>query len=528
MARQRPPDTPYVYRLIRDADGQSETLGVILLLGITVVGTTGIVAFGSTALNDTENAATSQRTEHTMTLLDSRGAMVALGSSDVQTVDFSGTGIGGFEINPDAGWMKVEHFNRSGNSQTEVIYNRSMGSFTYSDGSATIAYQGGGVWRQADNTTRMVSQPEFHYRGQTLTLPAIRVDGSGGAAGDTSVTLTSPDETERVFPNTTAVDDGTNETGAPYNKTSPTDDQDPYVNPIENGSIFITIHSEYYKGWADFFRSRTTTDVEVHHNNNTVFIELLTPSTVGDFEMPAEENSITVSGMEEEHSVDNFTVTLEASTSNKFRKIHWSLHSEQGGEKLEVHVRNPGSGANADCSEIRDGNSPLSVSIFYTNGSGNQEWQNASMFSDDPNTMIENVDCSGEPRVTMNFTSGATMNYKDIDGVSGSENKWEFGSAIKGDNLQDSLSFDSHDDDTTETYVENDGGPFDAENSTYLINHYFALMAPSFDLTVQGGPGNSNRINEDKSSGTLQYDQSGGRFVTFLHVTENQLNVTVG
>jgi hypothetical protein len=512
MNGQRP-KTPYVYRLVRDASGQSETFGVILLLGITVVGTTAIIALGSQALTQTESAGKLQRTEHTMTLLDSRSAMVAMGESDMQTVTFSGGGSANFSVNEDTGYIKIVHANYSENDSKEVLYNESLGHFKYKNGDTEIAYQGGGVWRTVGNDTLMVSQPEFHYRGQTLTFPIVQIKGNGNALGRTTVTVRNNGDINRVFPNTSGESDGVDEVGVPYNVT-----QKQYVNPVQNGSVFVWIHSEYYKGWAKFFRGRTTTEVTEYDSNNTVRIELLTPSVLGDFEMPAEGSSVTVAGMGETHDVDNYTVNLKVE-GNKFKQAHWSMWAEQGNEKFEIHVRND----NNKCDEVEDGDEPLSVSIFYTNGTGNHEWQNTSV-KNHANSMLESVECSGSLyTVRMNFTEPTNLTYGDISGVSSASNKWYFGDQIKDNSPKDPLTFDDHPADTSETYSVND-----VQNSSYLINHYMALLAPSFDLTVQGGPGNSNRINEDESSGSLDYEQTGQKYITYLHVTEREIEMEVG
>ena len=58
-----------------------------------------------------------------------------------------------------------------------------LGSVVSESGDSEIAYQSGGVWRRSGDDSRMVSPPEFHYRGRTLTLPVIAVNGDG--AGET-------------------------------------------------------------------------------------------------------------------------------------------------------------------------------------------------------------------------------------------------------------------------------------------------------------------------------------------------------
>ncbi|MFB6212124.1 MAG: archaellin/type IV pilin N-terminal domain-containing protein, partial [Halobacteriales archaeon] len=198
--------TATVLSVGRDVRAQSGTIGVVLLLAITVISTGAIVTFGSEALIDTRQASQLQRTEHAMTLFDSRAAMVALGDSDVQTVSLGQESGGAYHIREDTGWIRVQHLNyteSASDPKNETIYNRSLGSIEYVNEDTVIAYQGGGVWRKTDNGSRMVSVPEFHYRAATLTLPVVRVTGSGSTAGRTQAVVTSTRQAHHVFPNRT-------------------------------------------------------------------------------------------------------------------------------------------------------------------------------------------------------------------------------------------------------------------------------------------------------------------------------------
>lgn len=515
MSKGCPRKPPLVYRLFQDASGQSETFGVLLLLAITVVGTTAIVALGSQALNETEQASELQRTEHTMTLLDSRAAMVALGDSEQQSVDFSGTGDGSFHVDSDAGWINVTHKNVSGNGDDEAIYNRSLGKMVYENGDTEIAYQGGGVWRvDDDGSARMVSKPEFHYRGATLTLPIIRMEGDGQAAGDATVTVRSEDEVQRVFPNSSKSYDVTDGT---------------YSNPIMNGTINVTVHSEYYRSWADFFRTRTDTNVTVYDSNQTVHMQLLTLSDVGDFNTLT--NTLNVGGYPEGHSLTDFTTTFKSNKDN-WEKMHWSYYVDNGNEKFEMHVT-PTVGKCSDISGAASDEEVLKFTVFYTNTSSSQtqEWQNANIEAG--SDFLEGVDCDAD-ELTVNFTAQNTdVRYQVIDTPScGNNNQLAFSDEYEdcgGDGVG-SATFDHHDADAGATdccpYRTGNG---DTENVSFVVNHYFALLGPNFELKGMQGPGqgNSEFINADESSGTLSYDQDGEMFLTYLHVTENEIEVEI-
>ncbi|WP_181685846.1 DUF7289 family protein [Halorhabdus salina] len=156
-----------------DKRAQSDVLGTALLLGLIVSGVAILGVVGTTALNGTQQQVGVERAINSMTLFDSRAALVGLGDADTQSVTF-GTGEGSYEVQPDAGRIEITHYNYSEEKQTETIYNASLGAFVFESGETDIAYQGGGVWRRgANGGSLMLSPPEFHYRSATLTLPII-------------------------------------------------------------------------------------------------------------------------------------------------------------------------------------------------------------------------------------------------------------------------------------------------------------------------------------------------------------------
>ena len=100
----------------------------------------------------------------------------------------------------------------------------------------------------------MVSPPEFHYRGDTLTLPVVVVSGDIDSGGS-RIDLTA--------------------TAGPTNRT------DTLTNPLpdSSGSVYVTIHSEYYRAWGDFIAERTAGRVvELDDDAKTVSVELVVPS----------------------------------------------------------------------------------------------------------------------------------------------------------------------------------------------------------------------------------------------------------
>jgi hypothetical protein len=185
--------------------GQSSVVGYALVIGLVVVAVTTVVVFGAAALTDAQDESAVSRAEQTMTLFDSQTAQVALGDSSVHTVDLGGTS-GTYQVDPNAGSISIVQLDcdDDGNDDGDAVVTGGaseddayimdpveLGRMTYTTGDTTLAYEGGGVWRKDEGgDARMISPPEFHYRGQTLTLPIIQTRGSGSVSGSTTMDVT--------------------------------------------------------------------------------------------------------------------------------------------------------------------------------------------------------------------------------------------------------------------------------------------------------------------------------------------------
>ncbi|TKX59040.1 hypothetical protein EXE44_05720 [Halorubrum sp. SS7] len=218
---------------------QSEVLGTVLLLGLTVavVGTT--VALGGAALDDSQASADLQRVEGAMTQVDSKASLVAHGESPAQRVRLDVGRSADFRVDGDAGWMRIEVTT----SENPNATNRTipLGAVTYERDGETIAYQGGGVWRSRGGGSEMVSPPEFHYRGsggtETLTLPLVTIGNGSAPIGDAVRITDTGGRSERVFPSPNG------------------------SNPLLGGNVTITVQSDYADAWGRFFETRTSASV---------------------------------------------------------------------------------------------------------------------------------------------------------------------------------------------------------------------------------------------------------------------------
>jgi len=235
----------------REGRGQSSVLGVALLFGVVIAGSVSIVVLGATALNDTEDQLSVQRAQKVLTQFDSDAALVALGNTDIQSVSFGDVRADDFETHNGTGWMRITVENQTGMSTTTVL-NQTLGSITYEGTDVTLAYQGGGVWKQSGDGSVMVSPPEFHFRNGTLTLPVVNVTGAPTLDGQASVSHT---ETTKKFPDPAAGNE----------------------NPLANHEVTVTVKNDYYEGWGRYFEERTDGEVTYDHSRNVTNLTLVSP-----------------------------------------------------------------------------------------------------------------------------------------------------------------------------------------------------------------------------------------------------------
>lgn len=494
-----------------DRSGQASTVGTALLLVITLVGTGLIVTIGGSAIDSTQQSADISRAEHSMTMLDSRAAVVALDETDSASTRFSQPDSGSFYVEEDTGRMTIVHHNYTGNGTNQTIYDDQLGAVVYENSDTTIAYQGGGVWRSDGGASRMVSPPEFHYRGSTLTLPIIQIQGTDSARGGSTALMTSTGDAESLYPTT----------GSTYNETG-----EPYANPVANGTVTVTVEGPYYQGWAQYFRSRTDGNVTVDHDDQTATIELIAAGLGDEFDIPADPSEpIPIRGMEEGHAVEQFDVTIsQDTTGNQFNEMYFSFWIDDGGRELEIMVHVPGGGGNfCDGDDLEDNLDPLEMDVYYYDSGtseGHHAWTNDSIPADTGPVRLEcdndepsvYIHYTGDQNLTYgNFTTNDNQWYHDRDNTTASTMNFTPSHTAQGNAPSE----------PSDTFGTNDAASLDL-----LINHYFALFGPDLDLRYNQGPGGSDPVDPLASGGTLDYYATGNsKFLTYLHISEHRIEV---
>jgi hypothetical protein len=417
-----------------------------------------------------------------MTQFDARAAQVALGDSVSQTVSLGGQG-GSYRVEEGVGRVRLLHENWNGTDcsecdtdygssssttnegNTTILYDQDLGALVYESGDTTVAYQGGGVWRKGDDgTARPVSSPEFHYRGATLTFPLVRVGGSGGGSGQVKANVQRVETAKDVYPN--------------QSETYPDGDRK-LVNPVQQGNMTVEVTSDYCEGWRTYFVERTEGDVSACEGG-TVTADIITLGLQGDFSVIGGEE-LPVRGQD---GLQSFEITLkdDDSQTSKFNNLGWSMSAENGDRQLELSIQG---GGNVDVGD------PVTVAIYYSyDGTVYDGWINNQSF------VVE--DNGAGPEVTVDFLSTDEANWSELDGRSDLEH---------------------FDPDTRNATRPSALGSAD-EPIADIVQHYFDLVG---DVDFRMNEKNAANL-DDSSTGNIRY-QGGGNVVTYLHVTENRVDV---
>ena len=487
---------------------QSAPLGIALLLGITILGTTAVVGLGGVALTDAQESSNLARAEQSLTQFDSQAAQVALGDPTVRTTNF-GRVDGEFRVNPlsepDSGTITITHVDYDGSSN-HVLYTGDLGSVVYENGGTEIAYQGGGIWlREEDGGARMISPPEFHYRQGALTFPVIQTTGSAAVSGSPDATISRAADTGRKFPDPSS--------------SYPDPDGDPYQNPIENGYVTVTVESDYYEGWAKYFRTRTDGTVTVDDANQRVTLELSTLGATGSFGIPSDSanggGSQEVQGLGDGHSLTDyiFRIFPKDDQESAFNNLRWSMYVNEGSKKFEVALRANG---NSGCGDAVD------LAIYYSDDahSSYEGWEGSETVS------CSDVDGDGNDEYYIDVdlvdgTAGPDLTYSSLSGSQLAHYK----SDVSGASFQDPGTLPGHSSGTHTSDRDYDSSVPDTETRDFVVAHYFAELGPNFELKVEDQQnGNAAGVDESSSQGYIDYG-GGGQVVTFLHVTENRIEV---
>ena len=286
-------------RLIYSQDAVSEVVGYMLLLGIIVTSVGLVSVLAIPIIEDAKEDAYLKNMEQGFTVLDSKVSLVALGKSPTQLVQMYSKKGDITVYDQNSSHMTVSFTNKTGTSFE--LYNDSIGTIQYQLGENKIAFEGGGVFRKypGEGDPVTITPPEFHYNGETLTLPIIKVEGnqSTGGSGVLNIYLVSNNTPNILFPDFV-------------------DDDSEFKNPLAVGQqINVVIKSDYYMAWANYIEQRTEATVTTDDAAKEVRVMLNAKPNEYD---QAYEPPIDVFGFNTDNAsaLQNFSIVFANGTSN--------------------------------------------------------------------------------------------------------------------------------------------------------------------------------------------------------------------
>lgn len=373
----------------------SETVGFSIILGIVVLSVGIMVVLAYPVLGNLREATFMETAGEASTMLDSKASMVAFraSSNQVMRLNLNGGTLTAENLTGDRLIIKVSNYS----GMEHEIFNKSLGTIEYVVNDQIIAYEGGGLFRKYElGEPLMISPPEFHYNGETLTLPIIRINtfDSIGGKGTGSVYLSSNSLPVIVYPNISSSDD--------------------LKNPLFGKQIKIRLKSEYYKPWAKYIKERTGVTTLTNDLTQEVIVSLNSKphDQMGQLLIPIE-----VMGLD---------------TTNRIPLKQFRLNLTEVNENLNMVFRTPSQTSNDFVLEIQKrggmGESGVNIMVWYNKGGYNETWKsetealilggNASI--DLLNSSAETYYKSNNPSGTwVNETSPYNRTYKQSAGEDG-------------------------------------------------------------------------------------------------------------
>jgi hypothetical protein len=478
----------------------SSVIGVSIILVISLLSIGLMLLYTAPLISDTQEMAKTQKAEQAFTVFDSRTSKSSLGESPLQTTALSLMGenvevqgrsdfynesrimIIALSANsswydsfyPDRGtWDAWKEYEK--NEPDFAGFNASMGKVRYYSGDRIIAYEGGGIWsRYPGGGTIMVSPPEFHYNGETLTLPIMKVKGNESIGGSSNVNIKVKSSNAPVvlYPNTT---------------TDPS-----FTNPLTCDKILIYINSEFYDGWAEYAETLTATHAVLDHKNKTAVIEMDTKPPMGTFPL---KHSFKIGRLNQSNPepMYNFSFYFEAVTSDasNFNSVETYVTATSGTKTLKYEIKK----------------STIEF-ISYTDsavGTDTETWESIKTNPNSTFVIYEDPDNKKKANSTFDLLSDSyPLQYNN---KAGEEFSW---CQVSRTTMTPNITIANG----------------DVQSLNNITQHYMKLLAQDGTIECTWEQKKNQKINEDKSTYTLVYDGGKG-ILTYLHITSNELDVTL-
>jgi len=301
-------------RLLKSETADATIIGQVVILAISIIGISTVILYGVPTIYSLQDLANVKNVEQSLTVLDSRASRAILGESPLQVNN----------INLGGGTLAVEPNSTSTKSYIVVKsssfnFTIPMGKIRYTLGDRIVAYEGGGVWsKYPSGASVMLSPPEFHYNGVTLSLPAINISGSTSVSGKGTATISFKKNAPQVlYPNTSVP-----------NRTNPV--------TVSTGKVYVNITSDFYDAWADYAKSLGYATVSTNSTTHTTSLELaVVPNNLGT-DIPI-ANPVVFRGLNESDAtpLENLSFWLDP-FGNKF---NWDIRASSGKKILIFYIK---------------------------------------------------------------------------------------------------------------------------------------------------------------------------------------------
>lgn len=461
------------YKLLHDKNAVSELVGYLILVtvAVTVIGI--IYAVALPQVSDSQEQATFQNVEQAFTVLDTHMSKSQYSNDLSQLTEMNLNG-GKLTVDEDEGYITI-NFNIPG--YHNPVYEKPLGAIIYTLDGREVGYEAGGIWeRYSDGGSAMISAPDFNYNGETLTLPLMLIkisdpysnDLSGSGTGNIYITSISGQTPVNKYPNDIWLADPV-----------------PQTNPVKADQVIVIIKSRYYQAWANYINSNTDGHAVIDADDQTVTVTFYT-------RLPGEKrpfrpgDPIVIRGLDysEHDPLSAFYIDMEAAKP----KLQVDLEAPSPSSPI------PGTSPALKISIQKnqgDGPQGVVVTVVYTENDKIEKFQGEVQALIDP----------GTEKATVDLLSGVETDYKSP----ATDDSWTWAS------------------DNGETYHMNDDGP----NLNVVIQHYIRLMAEKYhgSYSLYKSTDGGQHWPSDSSTYTLDYDANN--VLTYMHITENPIEVTV-
>ena len=219
--------------------GDSTTIGIVILFGMVAVLSIGIFVVAAGSMATFEQQAESERIETSFVEFSNNMYAASGGGDGIVEMDLEVDDDRGAVALRDTGWIEV-------NSSGMEPINMTIGTVVYEgDDGYEVAYQAGAVFRGSGEETQVVSAPRVSYdrSDETLNFPVVSVSDEGELHGELSMRHVSTEGHSQA-------------------------------HVVENDTVRLTIQSEYYLGWKEYFEHEADAAAVQHVDHDEQLIEV--------------------------------------------------------------------------------------------------------------------------------------------------------------------------------------------------------------------------------------------------------------